>query len=265
MPKQLLPSLLVAAVVSTGVAARAQDTPAPLANDDQKAVYALGHNLWRSLQTYDLTAEEIAILERALEDAAAGRESAVKAEEAGPLLETFRKARIERRAAMEKERGKAGLEQAAAEPGAVKTSSGMVFRELVAGTGASPTANDTVQVQYRGTLVDGTEFDSSYKRKEPARFPLGRVIPCWTEGVQKMKVGGKAKLVCPSDLAYGDRGRPSIPPGATLVFEVELLEVVKLEPKPTPTPTPTPTPAPAPAPPPAPAPKPESESKPDSK
>ncbi|KAB2956840.1 MAG: FKBP-type peptidyl-prolyl cis-trans isomerase [Thermoanaerobaculia bacterium] len=247
MFKPLLPGLLVAAVLSTGAVASAQDAPAPLANEDQRAVYALGQNLWKSLQTYDLTAEEIEILERALEDAAAGRESAVKAEEAGPLLETFRKARVERRAAREKELGKAALEKAAAEPGAVKTSSGMVYQELVAGTGATPTAADTVSVHYKGTLVDGTEFDSSYKRKEPAKFPLGRVIPCWTEGVQKMKVGGKSKLVCPSDLAYGDRGRPSIPPGATLVFEVELVDVIKLEPKP------------------APAPKPEGESKPESK
>ena len=255
MPKQLLPSLLVAALVSTGAAARAQDTPPPPATDDQKAIYALGYNLWRSLQTYDLTPEEVELLERALDDAVAGRESPVKPDEAGPLLETFRKARVERRAAKEKEAGKAALDSAAAEPGAVKTESGMVYRELVAGTGATPTAADTVSVHYKGTLVDGTEFDSSYTRKEPARFPLARVIPCWTEGVQKMKVGGKAKLVCPSDLAYGDRGRPSIPPGATLVFEVELLDVVKLEPKPAAAPAPAPTPAP----------KPEGESKPESK
>jgi FKBP-type peptidyl-prolyl cis-trans isomerase FkpA len=81
-------------------------------------------------------------------------------------------------------------------------------------------------VNYRGTLVNGTEFDSSYKRNMPAEFPLNGVIPCWTEGVQKMKVGGKAKLVCPSDIAYGDQGRPSIPPGATLIFEIELLAIL---------------------------------------
>ena len=122
--------------------------------------------------------------------------------------------------------GGAYLEKAAAEPGAVKTPSGLIYRELKAGTGASPNASDMVKVHYRGTLVDGTEFDSSYKRNEPISFPLNGVIPCWTEGVQKMKVGGKSQLVCPSSIAYGDSGRPPvIPGGATLIFEVELLGI----------------------------------------
>jgi FKBP-type peptidyl-prolyl cis-trans isomerase FkpA len=121
---------------------------------------------------------------------------------------------------------KAYLEKAAAMPGATRTSSGLVYRELTPGTGASPKVTDTVKVHYRGTLVDGTEFDSSYKRNEPAQFPLNRVIPCWTEGVQKMKVGGKSQLVCPSSIAYGDGGSPPvIPGGATLIFEIELLGI----------------------------------------
>ena len=110
----------------------------------------------------------------------------------------------------------------------VKTASGLIYTELKAGSGPSPTATDTVKVNYRGTLADGTEFDSSYKRGQPAEFPLNRVIPCWTEGVQKMKVGGKAKLVCPPSIAYGDRGAGrAVPPGATLTFEVELLDIKK--------------------------------------
>jgi FKBP-type peptidyl-prolyl cis-trans isomerase FkpA len=118
------------------------------------------------------------------------------------------------------------LEKAAAMPGAVRTPSGLVYRELQPGTGVSPKATDTVKVQYRGTLVNGTEFDSSYKRNEPATFPLNQVIACWTEGVQKMKVGGKSQLVCPSSIAYGDRGAPpDIPGGATLIFEIELLSI----------------------------------------
>ena len=112
------------------------------------------------------------------------------------------------------------------EMGAAKTDSGLVYREIRAGSGESPKATDTVKVNYRGTLVDGTEFDSSYKRNQAAEFPLNGVIRCWTEGVQKMKVGGKARLVCPSSIAYGEGGAPpDIPGGATLVFEIELLGI----------------------------------------
>ena len=107
------------------------------------------------------------------------------------------------------------------------TASGLQYEVITEGTGAKPKATDTVLVHYRGTFLDGREFDSSYKRNEPATFPLKGVIKCWTEGLQLMKVGGKSKLVCPSDIAYGDAGRPpQIKGGATLVFEVELLEVV---------------------------------------
>jgi FKBP-type peptidyl-prolyl cis-trans isomerase FkpA len=119
------------------------------------------------------------------------------------------------------------LAKAAAEPGAQVTPTGLVFRSLKEGTGAAPYATDTVRVHYRGTFPDGREFDSSYKRNQPASFPLNRVIKCWTEGLQKMKVGGKAKLTCPAAIAYGDRGAGGgeIPPGATLHFEVELLGI----------------------------------------
>jgi FKBP-type peptidyl-prolyl cis-trans isomerase FkpA len=117
---------------------------------------------------------------------------------------------------------KAYLEKAASEPGAVRTPSGLVYRELRAGTGTSPAATDTVKVNYKGKLVDGKKFDSS----DGIKFPLNQVIPCWTEGVQKMKVGGKAQLVCPSSIGYGPRGNPpDIPGGATLVFEIELLGI----------------------------------------
>jgi FKBP-type peptidyl-prolyl cis-trans isomerase FkpA len=120
---------------------------------------------------------------------------------------------------------KAFQDKAAAEPGAQKTASGLIYRVVTAGTGASPKATDTVKVHYRGTLVNGKQFDSSYGGP-PAEFPLNGVIPCWTEGVQMMKVGGKSHLVCPANIAYGERGAPpDIPGGATLVFEIELLGI----------------------------------------
>jgi len=120
------------------------------------------------------------------------------------------------------------LHAVAADSKETKTASGIVITTLKDGTGASPKSSETVKVHYRGVLENGKEFDSSYGRGQPATFPLNRVIACWTEGVQTMKVGGKAKLVCPANLAYGSRGVPgTIPPDATLVFEVELLEIVK--------------------------------------
>jgi FKBP-type peptidyl-prolyl cis-trans isomerase FkpA len=118
------------------------------------------------------------------------------------------------------------IAKAAAEKGAIKTDSGMVYQSLTEGKGASPKATDIVQVHYKGTFPDGKEFDSSYKRGQPTEFPLNRVIKCWTEGVQRMKVGGKAKLTCPPSLAYGDKGAGGvIPPNATLQFEVELISI----------------------------------------
>jgi FKBP-type peptidyl-prolyl cis-trans isomerase len=130
----------------------------------------------------------------------------------------------------EKAKAKLFLDKMSKEKGCVKTDSGLLFFSEKEGTGASPKPTDMVKVNYAGTLESGLEFDSSYKRGQPAEFPLNGVVPCWTEALQKMKVGGKAKIVCPSELAYGDRGSPPvIPGGAALVFEVELLDIVKAE------------------------------------
>jgi FKBP-type peptidyl-prolyl cis-trans isomerase FkpA len=198
--------------------------PPPLTTDDQKTVYALGLSIAKSLSPFDLSPAEIDIIKRALADAAANKPE-LKLEEWGPKIQPLANARGARVAEKQKALSAAYVTKAAAEPGAVKTESGIIYKELRAGTGESPKATDTVKVNYRGTLVDGTEFDSSYKRNEPTSFPLNGVIPCWTEGVQKMKVGGKSQLVCPANLAYGEQGRPSIPGGATLIFEIELLEI----------------------------------------
>lgn len=203
----------------------APPAPVVLKTDEEKTIYALGLSVYKSLGQFDLSPHELDLVKRALADAAAGK-PALDLNEWGPKIGPVAKERSARVAEHQKAVSKAFLDKAAAEPGAERTASGMIYRQLQAGSGDSPKATDTVKVQYRGTLVDGTEFDSSYRRNEPAQFALNRVIACWTEGVQKMKPGGKAVLVCPSDLAYGDQGRPSIPGGATLIFNIELLEIV---------------------------------------
>ena len=210
---------------ATGAKPAAPAAAKPLATDDEKTVYALGLSIGQSLSMFNLTPAEIEIVKRAITDSA-NHKPEVELSEWGPKIDPLARARAGAVAEKQKAASAVFLAKCAAEPGAVKTDSGLVYKELKVGTGASPKSTDTVKVNYRGTLTDGTEFDSSYKRNEPAQFPLNGVIRCWTEGVQRMKVGGKSQLVCPSDIAYGDQGRPSIPGGATLVFEIELLDIV---------------------------------------
>ncbi|MEO6325752.1 MAG: FKBP-type peptidyl-prolyl cis-trans isomerase [Thermoanaerobaculia bacterium] len=199
-----------------------------LKNDDEKILYTLGLVISRNLGPFALTAAELEIIKRGLSDGVMNKKPAVEIETYGPKIQEFAKGRMAVAAEVEKKAGQAFLDKSAAESGAVKKPSGLVFREIKAGTGASPKATDTVKVHYHGTLMDGTVFDSSVDRKEPATFPLNGVIPCWTEGVALMKVGGKSRLVCPSAIAYGDNGSPpKIKPGATLAFDVELLEIMK--------------------------------------
>lgn len=205
--------------------AAAPGTAAPQpVTDEEKTIYAIGLSISRSLIQFNLSPAEEQLVRQALVDSDANK-PAVDLSVWGPKIQALATARAEQAAVREKLASSAYLIKAAAEPGVVKTESGLIYHEDRAGTGASPKATDTVKVNYSGKLVNGTEFDSSYKRNEPAQFPLNGVIKCWTEGVQKMKVGGKSTLVCPSDLAYGDQGRPSIPGGATLIFEIELLDI----------------------------------------
>lgn len=202
--------------------------PAGLATEDEKTLYALGLNVAQSLSNFALKPAELEIVKRGVTDGVLGTKPAIDVQAYRAKLDALARARTASRAEGEKARSQSFVDQASKETGAVKTASGLVYRETLHGTGATPKPSDTVKVHYRGTLIDGTEFDSSIKRGQPAEFPLGGVIPCWTEGLQKLNVGGKAKLVCPSSIAYGDGGRPPIiPPGATLVFEVELLDIKK--------------------------------------
>ena len=223
MPIRTFLSAGLAILLAAAVPARA----VTLQTDDQKTVYAIGQAMARQLEQFQFTPDEVTVLMAGMQDALTHAKPQVDVESQSKQIRAFAEKR--QAAVVEKEKATTApfLEKAAAEPGAKKTSSGLIYKELTPGTGPMPKESDKVKVNYKGTLTDGTEFDSSYKRNEPATFPLKGVIKCWTEGLQLMKVGGKSKLVCPSDIAYGNSGRPPlIKPGAPLVFEVELLEIV---------------------------------------
>jgi FKBP-type peptidyl-prolyl cis-trans isomerase FkpA len=213
-----------------------------LDTDDSKAIYALGLLIAERIDQFNLNESELAIFESGVRDGVLNREKKVDPKTLGKEMQAFARARSAASAEAEKTASTEYVTKMAAEPGATTGKGGYVVRTLTEGTGASPTAMDTVKVHYHGTLRDGTVFDSSVQRGEPAEFPLNGVIPCWTFALQEMKVGGKYKLTCPSDIAYGDRGSPPvIKPGAALTFEIELLSVTPAAP-----PSTTPTPAPAP-------------------
>lgn len=216
-------ALLASALIASSAVAEKSMT------DEQKTFYAIGVKLTPALKAMAVTPEELEFVKEGLSDALLGRELKIDPVAQEAKVQELAKDRITKVMEKDKAAGEAFAEKAAAEKGAVKKESGLVYRELVAGKGAQPKATDAVKVHYHGTLIDGTVFDSSVNRGEPVTFPLTGVIPCWTEGVALMKVGGKSKLTCPPSIAYGDRGhQPLIKPGATLTFEVELLEVTEV-------------------------------------
>lgn len=194
--------------------------------EDEKTLYALGMILARDLGPLNLSMEELEMVSAGLTDAALGKEGQVDMPTYGPKVQALAQARVAAAASSEKTAADDFVQKMAATDGAEQTDSGLVFVVLEEGTGASPAVTDTVTVHYHGTLRDGSVFDSSKDRGEPATFPLNGVIPCWTEGVQKMKVGGTYRLVCPAAIAYGDRGAGTkVKPGAALNFEVELIGI----------------------------------------
>jgi FKBP-type peptidyl-prolyl cis-trans isomerase len=225
----MLPSRWLAALVALAVAAcgPASRPPEPkLETDDDRAVYALGLLIAQRIDSFSLTEAELPTFEAGLRDGVLDREKKIDPATVEGLIQAFANQRVMMKAQEEKAASKAYLEKMAAEPGATTAPTGYVIRTITEGAGQSPGPTDIVKVHYHGTLRDGSVFDSSVDRGTPAEFPLNRVIPCWTQSLQTMKVGGKYKVTCPSDIAYGDRGSPpSIQPGATLSFEVELLEV----------------------------------------
>jgi FKBP-type peptidyl-prolyl cis-trans isomerase FkpA len=195
--------------------------------EEEKTLYFIGIVISGQPPFSTLRPEEVEMVAQGLEDSLADKAVEIDTEEYGAKVQTFVQGRMEEQVQKEKEAGEIFLATKAASDGAKKTDSGLIYIESEAGEGDSPAATDTVSVHYHGTLTDGTVFDSSVDRGEPAEFPLNRVIPCWTEGVAMMKPGGKAQLICPAEIAYGDRGAPpAIPGGAALIFDVELLSVV---------------------------------------
>ncbi len=200
---------------------------APL-TEEQKTLYALGLLMSSGLMSFDLKPDELAQVQKGLADGVGGVKGTINAEEYLPKVQALQQARMAVVAEKATAAGVAFLDKASKEPGVTKTASGIVIKQTKAGSGATPAATDQVKVHYEGRLIDGKVFDSSKTRGEPATFPLNGVIACWTEGVQTMKVGGTAQLICPANLAYGANGSPpTIPPQSTLVFDVELLEIVK--------------------------------------
>jgi FKBP-type peptidyl-prolyl cis-trans isomerase len=217
-----LPAFVLGVALAASAVGAAEPQPQPqppsqsqsLPDDTARTLYTLGQLVSRSLASFSLTPAE-------------GRPSRVDLATYAPRIEALQLERQSAIAARERESGEKFLAGAAAEAGAARSASGVVTRPLQAGTGALPKATDQVRVHYEGRLIDGSVFDSSLQRGEPATFRLDGVIPCWTEALQQVKVGGRMRIGCPSSAAYGDEGRPpAIPPGATLVFDVQLLEIV---------------------------------------
>ena len=203
-------------------------TSAKVETEEEKVLYAMGLAIAQnSLEPFkgQFSDAEMAVVMQGFADAIKGGEPIVSLQEFGPKINPMLQERMKKVQAQAEAEGTAFREKAAREEGAVQTASGLIFKELTAGTGASPQATDRVKVHYHGSLIDGTVFDSSVERGEPITFALDQVVKGWTEGLQMMKVGGKAVLTIPPELGYGPGGRGGIPPNATLIFEVELLGI----------------------------------------
>ncbi len=225
MRRVIIPAL-IALLATPAFAAEAPKT------EDQKTLYSVGQIMARQLSYFHLSAAELELVQQGLADAILGKAPQVD-------VDMYRKKAEGLAAARRDEQGKKlaivakdFVEKAAKEKGTVKTESGMLYQSLKEGSGESPTVMDSVKVNYRGTLVDGQEFDSNAQRGgKPAEFMVNRVIKCFSEGLQMMKPGGKAKFVCPPELAYAGESSGLVPPNATLAYEVELLSVKKQGPE----------------------------------
>ena len=214
--------ILAAALLLAPLAALAQQ----LKTEDEKTLYAIGFVTGGRVQFLQLKPNEVKLVEQGFHDAATGAKPKVEPEGMQEQINKFAQKRSNAAADKEKTASRDFVAKAEKEKGAQKTPSGLIFKVTRPANGPTPKETDRVKVNYEGRLINGTVFDSSYKRGQPAEFPLNGVIKCWTEGVQRMHVGEEAQLICPSDIAYGDHGHPpTIPGGATLIFKVELLGI----------------------------------------
>jgi len=227
--KRFFVCCVLAGFVAAGTACAADPAPkAELKTEDDKTLYALGLVLANQLGALRLTPAELQLIEAGMTDGVLKNKTLVELDAYGPKIKPFADTRMAAGTAEEKKKGTAYLETIGAKPGIKKTESGLLLETVTAGTGKSPVANDKVKVNYKGMLIDGKVFDSSEKHGGPYAVTVAGnppIIKCWNEALPLMKVGGKAKLYCPADLAYGDRPNGEIPAGATLIFELELVEI----------------------------------------
>ncbi len=222
--KKLLATMALAPLLFVSCSKNAEVKPE---TENDKIFYSVGHVYGARFKDFKLTDKEIANLIQGVRDGAANKDTGIDTRKFAFKFRDVVNARMSEVSKTEKDAGAKFLEEFVTKEGAKKTESGLAYKIIEAGSSKKAKPTDTVKVHYKGTLRDGTEFDSSYKRNKPIEFPLNRVIKGWTEGMQLIGEGGKIKLVIPSELAYGDQGAPpSIPGGATLTFEVELIEVL---------------------------------------
>lgn len=226
--KKALTLLAVASTLSLVGCKDSGNSSVSLKTEEDKTLYTVGAMLGSRFSHLELTDAEINALSQGLKDTAHGKEPVVDLNEYQGKIEEYFKERMSKMSVKIKEEGQQYIEKFLAEEGAQKTESGLAYKILDAGSETKPSETDTVRVHYHGTLIDGTVFDSSKDRGQEVEFPLNRVIRGWTEGLQLIGTGGRIQLVIPSELAYGDAGAPpKIPGGATLIFEVELFDIVK--------------------------------------
>ncbi len=216
----------LATLLCLGTAGAFAAAPEPT-TEEQKTLYALGLAINQSLSNFTLSEAEFEIVKSGLIDGFTKRSPKVDLKAYGMKISELQQARATVVAEVEKKAGAVFLAKAAAEPGAKKTESGAILKTIKEGTGATPKITDMVKVHYQGTLIDGTVFDSTTNQSEPVMLRVNEMSKCWVEGIQQIKVGSKSRLVCPSSLGYRDKGLPPlIKPGATLVFEIELFEII---------------------------------------